>query len=91
MVTNEETVSQHILTNGSAGTCLEEVSHAPAVLPAFLRDPAVSLDDDVDDLLLTGCDVHNLDLAVLEAEDEVAAIDIPARDPCTLAVFLNLN
>ena len=61
------------------------------MLPALLSDPAVPLDDDVDDLLLTGGDVDNLDLAVLEAEDEVAAIDIPARDPCTLAVFLNLN
>ena len=61
------------------------------MLPALLGDLAVPLDDDRDHLLLDWRDVHNLDLAVLEAEDEVAAIDIPARYPCTLAVFLNLN
>ena len=61
------------------------------MLPALLGDPAVPLDDDVDDLLLAGADVHNLDLAVFEAEDEVSTTDIPGRDPFTLTAFLNVN
>ena len=46
------------------------------MLPALLRDPAVPLDDDVDNFLLDGVDVHDLYLAVFEAEDEVSTIDI---------------
>ena len=48
------------------------------------------LDDDVDDLLLTGGDVDNLDLAVLEAEDEVAAAPghLPQPRQCVLAIFI---
>ena len=69
-------LSREILWNASAGLCLEEVSHTPPVLPALLRDPAVPLDDDVDNFLLDGVDVHDLYLAVFEAEDEVSTIDI---------------
>ena len=69
-------LSREVLWNASAGLCLEEVSHTPPVLPALLRDPAVPLDDDVDDFLLDGVDVHDLYLAVFEAEDEVSTIDI---------------
>ena len=69
-------LSREILWNASAGHCLEEVSHTPPVLPTLLRDPAVPLDDDVDDFLLDGVDVHDLYLAVFEAEDEVSTIDI---------------
>ena len=91
MVTNQKTVYLRISTNESAGLCLEEVSHTPPVLPTLLRDPAVPLDDDVDDLLLAGVDVHNLDLAVFEAEDEVSTTDIPGRHLTTLTAFLNVN
>ena len=84
-------LSREVLWNASAGLCLEEVSHTPPVLPTLLRDPAVPLDDDVDDLLLTGGDVHNLDLAVFEAEDEVSTTDIPACHLSTLTAFLNVN
>ena len=69
-------LSREILWNASAGLCLEEVSHTPPVLPTLLRDPAVPLDDDVDNFLLDGVDVHDLYLAVFEAEDEVSTIDI---------------
>ena len=69
-------LSREVLWNASAGLCLEEVSHTPPVLPALLRDPAVPLDDDVDNFLLDGVDVHDLYLAVFEAEDEVSTIDI---------------
>ena len=69
-------LSREILWNASAGLCLEEVSHTPPVLPTLFRDPAVPLDDDVDDFLLDGVDVHDLYLAVFEAEDEVSTIDI---------------
>ena len=82
---------ESITTNKSGGLCLEEVSHAPPVLPSLLGDPAVPLDDDVDDLLLTGVDVHNLDLAVFEAEDKVSTTDIPGRHLTTLTAFLNVN
>ena len=90
-VTNEKTVSRPIPTNESGGVCLEEVGHAPAVLPALLGHPAVPLDDDVDDLLLAGADVDNLHLAVFEAEDEVSTIEISRRDPGVLTAFLNVN
>ena len=91
MLTKKKTVYRRFSTNVSAGLCLEEVSHTPPMLPTLLRDPAVPLDDDVDDLLLTGVNVHNLYLAVFEAEDEVSTIDIFRRDPCTLTAFLNVN
>ena len=61
------------------------------MLPSLLGNPAVPLDDDVDDLLLFGADVHYLYLAVFEAEDEVSTIYIFPRDPCTLTAFLNVN
>ena len=61
------------------------------MLPALLGNPAVPLDDDVDDLLLAGADVHNLYLAVFEAEDEISTIGIPRRVPCTLTAFLSVN
>ena len=89
--TNQKTVSRQIPTNESERLCLEEVSHTPAVLPALLGHPAVSLYDDVDDLLLAGADVHNLHLAVFEAEDEVSSIGVPRRDSGTLTAFLNVS
>ena len=52
---------------------LEEVRHAPSVLPTFLGHATVSLDDDCDHLLLAGVDVDNLDLAVFETEDKVSS------------------
>ena len=84
-------LSREILWNVSAGLCLEEVSHTPPMLPTLLRDPAVPLDDDVDDFLLDGVDVHDLYLAVFEAEDEVSSTDIPGRHLTTLTAFLNVN
>ena len=84
-------ISLKIPTNKSGGLCLEEVGHASAVLPTLLGDPAVPLDDDVDDLLLAGADVDNLDLAVFEAKDKISTIDIPRRSPFTLTAFLNVN
>ena len=87
-VTNEKTVSRR---SRPMRVCLEEVGHAPAVLPTLLGHPAVPLDDDVDDLLLAGADVDNLHLAVFEAEDEVSTIEIPRRDPDVLTAFLNVN
>ena len=52
------------------------------MLPALPSDPAVPLDDHVDDLLLGRADVDDLHLAVLEAEDEVTAIDISVSPHC---------
>ena len=91
MLTKKKTVYRRFSTNVSAGLCLEEVSHTPPMLPTLLRDPAVPLDDDVDDFLLDGVDVHDLYLAVFEAEDEVSSTDIPGRHLTTLTAFLNVN
>ena len=69
---------------------LESVGHAAARLPALPGHAAVALDDDCEHLLLPRHDVHDLDLAVLEAEDEVAAAPghLPQPRQCVLAIFI---
>ena len=62
------------------------------MVPALLGDPAVPLDDHIDDLLLAGADVDDLHLAVLtlvlEAEDEVSPTDIPRTEASRLFTLL---